>query len=186
MNLDKLEKSLKENGASYKYFETKEEAKVYLLEALSGTTVGIGGSKTVEALGLYEELAEKSEVYWHWKSQPVHEVHRKAAVAEAYICSANGMSEDGAIVNIDGTGNRIASMFFGHERLFIVAGVNKLCKTCEQAVDRAWKIAAPLNAKRFGLPESKLGGICRGMSVLYKPMNGQKLEVIMINEELGY
>ncbi len=186
MDLKKLEKSLIGNGASYKYFETKEEAKDYLLEALSGTTVGIGGSMTVEALGIYDELCEKSEVHWHWKTQPIHEVHKKAAVAEAYICSANGISEDGVIVNIDGTGNRIASMFFGHKRLFIVAGVNKIRKTYEEAVERAWKVASPLNAKRFGLDESKIPSIAKGVATLIRPMNGQKLEVIIINEELGY
>ena len=186
MDLKKLEESLTANGASFKYFETKEEAGDYLLETLSGTTVGIGGSKTVEDLGLYEKLKEKSEVYWHWKTKPAAEAHKKAAEAEAYICSANGLSEDGAIVNIDGTGNRIASMFFGHKRLFIVAGVNKICKTYEDAVERAWKTAAPMNAKRFGLNESKISAISRGMAVLFRPMNGQKLEVIIINEELGY
>lgn len=71
MDIEKLKKSLEGRGFTFRYFETGAEAADYLTEQLAGKTVGIGGSKTVEAIGLYEKLQGKAaDVAWHWKTEP--------------------------------------------------------------------------------------------------------------------
>lgn len=197
MNIEKLQKNLESRGFTFKFFETGAEAADYLLGELKGTTVGIGGSQTVDGIGLYDRLAEVSEVAWHWK-QPPAEARERAAAAEAYITGANGIAETGEIVNIDGNGNRVASMLYGHKRLYVVAGVNKVEPDLDRAIWRARNIAAPKNARRFNADTPCVKGelkcydcrsaarICRGMAILLEPMMGQKCEIVMINEELGY
>lgn len=150
MDIEKLKKSLEGRGFTFRYFETGAEAADYLTEQLAGKTVGIGGSKTVEAIGLYEKLQGKAaDVAWHWKTEP-NEARARAAKAQIYVSSANGIAETGEIINIDGAGNRVASNLYGHEKVYIVAGVNKVCPDVEKAFWRARNVAAPLTARRFG------------------------------------
>ena len=195
MDLEKALINLRARGFRAGYFETGAEAAAYLAGEISGCTVGFGGSKTLEALGLYEKLSENNTVFWHWK-EPGRETLRSAAFTDVYLCSANAISEDGEILNIDGTGNRLASTVFGHGRVFIVAGTNKLCPDFDSALYRARNVAAVKNCARFGRktpcqfdgkchdcrsPER----ICRALTVLWAPMNGMETEVVLINEDLG-
>lgn len=195
-----LLENFRNNGFLASYFATAKEAADYLCGSISGTTVGIGGSVTVDQLGLYDRLAGNNDVFWHWKQQPQDEARAKAANAEVYITSANGISMNGEVVNIDGSGNRVASMCFGHDRLYIVAGLNKVEKELESAVSRAKNVAAPLNAIRLkrktpcALSEEHKcydcrspERICAATTILTrKPFGIQTVEVILIGEELGF
>ena len=119
---------------------------------------------------------------------------------EVYILSANAISENGEIVNIDGNGNRLASAFYGHERVIFVVGVNKVVPDLPAAIDRARNVASPLNARRLqrktpcALSEpmrchdcASPERICSGMSILYGRMwSTPQMDVILINEALGY
>lgn len=198
MDIQKLKKNLEGRGFGFKYFETGAEAADYLASQMQDKTVGIGGSKTVEAIGLYEKLQGKAaDVAWHWKTEP-DEARARAAKAQIYVSSANGIAETGEIINIDGAGNRVASNLYGHEKVYIVAGVNKVCPDVEKAFWRARNVAAPLNARRFGKDTPCVKGelkcydcrsperICRGVSMLMEPMMGMPIDVVIINEELGY
>lgn len=200
MDIEKLKKSAEGRGFAFRYFETGAEAADYLVSELAPYTVGIGGSKTVDALGIYERLKGVCpDIAWHWKEEDMDVARARAAESEVYVTSANGIAETGEIVNIDGLGNRIASNLYGHKRLYIVAGVNKLRPTLEEAIFRARNIAAPLNARRFNADTPCVKGelkcydcrsaarICRGMSILLEPMQRvEKAELIIINEELGF
>lgn len=124
-DLEKLRRNLESHGFGYRYFETPEEAADYLCASLHGRTVGIGGSITVEELGVYPRLAEDNQVFWHWKQDPA-QARAQAGAAEVYLCSANGVSETGEIVNIDGTGNRLAASMYGKKKVYIIIGVNKV------------------------------------------------------------
>ena len=128
--LEKTAEALQSRGFAVSCCDTAEQAARTIAGSLSGQTVGFGGSVTLEQLGLYDLLA-------------------RAAGAQVYLTSANAIAETGEIVNIDGTGNRLAAMLYGHERLVIVAGVNKLAPDLERAVFRARNIAAPKNARRL-------------------------------------
>lgn len=199
MNAEKTIENLRRGGFAARYFETPEEAAAYLCAQLHGKTIGFGGSVTLDQMGLYERLSEGNTVFWHWK-QPAAEARENAARAQVYLTSANAVAETGEIVNIDGTGNRLASMLYGHEALYIVAGVNKLAPDLDAAIFRARNIASPRNARRLGcrtpcaLAEPMRchdcrspGRICGGLCVLARPMGGiGRTEVLLIGETLGY
>ncbi len=195
MNLEKTVKNLRLRGFRVSRFAGGAEAADYLAGQITDCTVGFGGSKTLDELGLYELLSEKNTVYWHWKA-PGAETRRQAVFTDVYCCSANAISEDGEILNIDGTGNRVAGTLFGHERVFILAGTNKICPDFDAALRRARNVAAVKNAERLdrktpcridGVCHNCHGaeGICRALTVLWGPMNGMKTEVILIDGDLG-
>ncbi len=188
-------RNLAQRGFLVSRFSRGTEAADYLASAIQGRTVGLGGSKTLEAIGIFEKLAPNNTVFWHWKA-PGPETLRNAAAAEIYLSSANAISEDGQIVNIDGTGNRLSSLLFGHEKVYIVAGINKIAPDFNAALFRARNVAAVRNCARFGknTPCQKDGHchdcrsperICRALSVLWGPMNGMETEVVLIEETLG-
>ena len=197
MNVEKAVDSLKKRGFSVQHFPTAQAAVDYLCGEIRGKQVGFGGSATLEELGLYERLGEQNQVFWHWKDKDPA-VIEKAALAPVYLASANAISEDGYLVNIDGRGNRVAASVCSKEAVYIVAGVNKLAPDLEQAIWRARNVAAPKNAQRLGrnTPCAKAGDkcydcnspecICSVMSIVRRPMMGMgKYEVILIDQELG-
>ena len=198
-NIKKLTENLEKNGFMVSYYETGVEAVKAIAGAVNGKTVGIGGSKTIEALGLFEALKDHNSVSWHWK-QTSPDANDVSAQAQVYLTSANGVAETGEIINIDGTGNRIAAAQYGRENVYIIIGVNKIAPDYERALWRARNIAAPLNAKRLDRktpcalssemkcydcdsPER----ICRVISThLRKPTSIPTAHVVLIEEEIGY
>ena len=118
--------------------------------------------------------------------------------AQVYLTSANGLAETGEIINIDGNGNRTASMLYGHKKVVFLIGRNKLAPTYEEALWRARNIAAPKNAQRLNrkTPCAINGDrcydckspdrICRGLAVLWEAISGVEMEVLLIDEDLGY
>jgi NAD-dependent dihydropyrimidine dehydrogenase PreA subunit len=126
------------------------------------------------------------------------ETRTAAAQAEIYISSVNGISEQGEIVNIDNTVNRVAAISYGPSKIYLVIGANKVTSDCESALFRARNIAAPLNAKRLNrkTPCAANGDrcydcksperICRNLSVLWEKPVGAEYEIILINEDLGF
>ena len=199
MNIQRTIDSLTREGFAVRYFDTAKEAADYLCESISGKTVGFGGSVTLEQMGLYEKLAENNTVYWHWKTNNM-ETRTAAAGAEVYLSSANAIAETGEIVNIDGSGNRVAATLYNHERVVFVVGVNKIAEDYERAVFRARNVAAPLNTRRLGLKTpcavgneikcyncSSKDRICCGVVTLLWPMRSVKTtEVVLVGESLGY
>lgn len=190
-----VEKNLRQRGFAVKTFPTGAQAADYLNSAVDGVSVGIGGSMTVQELGLYDRLAGHNTVHWHWKGGP--EERGAAAGADVYITSANGLAETGEIINIDGAGNRVASTLYGHRKVYFVIGRNKLAPTYEEALWRARNIAAPRNAQRLGKKTpcavkgdrcydcKSLERICRGLAVLWGSMMGMEMEVVLVDEDLG-
>lgn len=199
MNKEKLCENLAKKGFQTQCFSTAAQAADYLCQAIQGSTVGIGGSRTIDDMGLFERLSEHNEVAWHWKQGP-GETFARAAAADVYICSANAVSETGEIVNIDGSGNRLCGTLFGHKKVYIVIGTNKIQPDLEAAIHRARNVAAPLNAKRFGLSTpcavseemrcydcSSPQRICKGLLILWQKMNGVgECEVVIVDEALGF
>jgi hypothetical protein len=195
MDIEKAIRNFKLRGFAVQHFATGEEAASYLCEQIRDTSVGIGGCKTADQLGLYEKLSQRNTVYWHWRV-PGPETLKKANAAAVYITSANAMTEDGEILNIDGRGNRLAGQVFGNKKLYVLAGINKLCPDFSSALERARNVAAVENCKRFaGKQPCQLDGkchdcrsedrICRALLVLWAPMMDMEAEVILIDEELG-
>lgn len=194
-DIQKLQENLRKRGFAVSYFETSAEANAYLVPKLAGQTIGMGGTMTVKEMGLDAALtaAGCNLICHHTQGDP-----KEAAVAPVYLCSVNGVAETGELINIDGTGNRVASTIYGHRELYLVFGTNKVEPDFEKALWRARNIASPLNAKRLGrnTPCAVKGDrcydcnsperICRALAVLWGPPKSfERVEVIIVNEKLG-
>lgn len=197
-DLEKTGKNLEGRGFRVHRFASGTEAAEFLVQTLHGTSIGIGGSVTIDTLGVYDRLCGSNEVFWHWKNY-APETRERAGKAETYLCSANGVSENGEIVNIDGFGNRVAGTIYGPERVFLVVGRNKIAPDLTGAIDRARNIAAPLNARRLNRHTPCAVGeprchdcrspekVCGVMTVFFMPPTSIKeFHVILVDEDLGY
>lgn len=198
-DFSRVKQNLEARGFRVSVFAAAAEAVDYLDSAIDNTSVGFGGSVTLEQMGLYERLERHDRVNWHWRPTVDGADARQAAMtAEHYITSVNGLAETGELINIDGTGNRVASTLYGHKKVWFVVGRNKLAPTYEEALWRARNIAAPKNAQRLGRktpcavkadhcydcksPER----ICRGLVVLWEAIGSMEMEVVLVDEALGY
>ena len=178
MDLEKLKKNVTARGMEFFYARSAEEARQHVLEQVQNTTVGIGGSKTVDALNLYDELCKTNGVHWHWKDGAKPEVYRAAEQAEVYLSSVNGISETGELVNIDGRGNRVAALtYVMGKRVFLAAPANvpkmpgeRPCNTTGQC----WDCRSPAR------------GCCVMQVIMFRPMNAAKYELVLIDEDLGF
>lgn len=195
-DFSKVEQALKDRGYAVSTFSTAQEAATYLDRQIDGKTVGFGGSVTLQDMGLYELLSRHNTVIWHWKSKDPA-ARRDALMTQIYISSVNGLAQTGEMVNIDGSGNRVAATLFGHEKVYFVIGRNKLAPTYEEALWRARNIAGPKNARRLGLKTpcaikadrcydcKSPDRICRGLVTLWSPMLDMAAEVLLVDEDLG-
>lgn len=194
MELAQVKKNFEKRGFVFSVFPDEEAAAAYLCQEIQGKRVAFGGSKTLEEIGLYEKLSENNQVFWHWKTPGHYEQQ-----ADVYVTSANGLSAKGAVINVDGFGNRVAGAIYGSETVFVVCGINKLAADLDSAVERVRNVAAPLNARRLGkqTPCAVKGDrcydcdgpecICRVFSVMRKPVTAVKrYEIVLVEKNLGF
>lgn len=201
MNFDVIKTNLEKRGFTVSLFATASEAASYLNTAIDGKTVGFGGSVTLQEMGLYESLSAHNTCFWHWHTEngmSAAEIRNNAGAAEIYLSSVNGIAESGEIINIDGACNRVSAILYGHEKVYLVVGKNKIAADYEAALARARNTAAPKNAKRLGAntPCAKEGDrcyncqsparICRALTVLWEKPMGADMEIVLIDEALGY
>lgn len=199
MDIKKMVKAFEKNNYKVSYFETAAAGAAYLDREINQTTVAFGDSQTLLSMGLYERLAEHNMVYDPQHTDDFFKTARDGMQAEYFITSVNGATEDGMIVNLDGTGNRVAGTLYGHRKVYLVFGVNKIEPNLEKALWRVRNVAAPKNALRKGLqtPCALNGGdkcydcnspdrICNGLMIHYKKMRNEEMELVIIDEELGF
>jgi hypothetical protein len=185
------------------YFDDRHEAVAKVISLIPKTdSVSWGGSATVSDLGIQEKLgAEGYRLIDRDKAgskEERHEIMRQAFLCDTYLTGTNAITEDGQLVNIDGMGNRVAAMLFGPKQVIVVAGMNKVVKSVDDALKRAQHIAAPINIQRFPqlkTPCSETGGCANCSSAdsicsyivttrLCKPKG--RIKVILIGESLGF
>ena len=198
MDFTALKERLEQNNFTVSTFATGAEAAKYLNEVIDGKTVGFGSSLTCKELDLHKTLPTHNEFYYHSMAENPLEAFAKAAQAQVYICSANAIAaKEGALVNIDGNGNRVSNTLFNHQKVYIVAGRNKIMPDLEQAVWRARNVAAPKNAQRLKrkTPCAAKGDkcydcnsperICAGLVIHWRKMYTMEMEIVLIDEDLG-
>lgn len=196
--------NLKRRQFDAHYCETADEARNLALSLIpEGDSVAWGGSKTAEQIGLIQSVraAGKFDVIDRDKATTPGEksaLMRRGLAADTFISGVNGLSSDGWIVNIDGTGNRVAATVYGPRNIIFVVGVNKLVDGgVEDAIERARNVAAPLNAQRFDIatPCKKTGRcsdclspstICSQFVLTRFCKPAGRIKVILIGEELGF
>lgn len=194
-DIEKLRKNLEREGFRTNYFVTAQKAARYLNAQIDGQTVGFGGSMTVVQMDLFDLLATHNTCLCHLRNS----TREEAMAADIYISSLNGVAETGELINIDGTGNRVAAEFYGRKKVYFIIGVNKIAPTFEKALWRARNIAAPKNAQRLkrNTPCAVHGDrcyncscedrICRELAVFWcRPSNECEYEIIIVDDALGY
>ena len=195
MNKELLKKNFEAHGFTTQFFDTKEEATQYLTDTIKGKTIGSGGSVTLADMKLWDKLGENNTLYVHSIAPGTES---EALTADIFISSANGISETGEIVNIDGRGNRVAGTLSGHEKVYFVVGRNKITPDVASAISRSRDVAAPPNCARLGkktpcaINKDKCydcnspDRICRALVVLERCLSRTAMEVIFIDEDLGF
>jgi hypothetical protein len=182
------------------YAQTRDEAKKLLFETClpKGVSVGLGGSETLSALEVLPVLRNGDYRLYDRYNCPDHfEMCRNSLMADYFITSANALTMQGQMVNIDCSGSRVSAMAYGPRHIIVVAGVNKLVQTLDAAVARAHAIA-PMNCKRNGhnTPCAETGvctdcnmpsRMCNQLLVTYNAQKfAGKYTLILVNEALGF
>lgn len=192
--------NLNKNGFIASLYPDKEEAVNYLLSIIpKDASVGFGGSQTVAELRLAEILLERGNIIFHRKfsTESAEEVYKKSASADFYVASANAVTEEGELINIDGRGNRISAMIYGAKNVIFVAGVNKISKNLASGIRRARNTASSKNCVRLNrkTPCAESGKcercnspdtICRATVIHHHPTLAQTAYVVLIDQNLGY
>lgn len=199
---ERIIKGLESRNMEGFYAETKEEALQKALELIpEGSTVAWGGSMSVAEIGLKKVICEGNYKAFNRDDAPNREEKRKIELAsydaDFFLASANAISEDGVMVNVDGFGNRVSAIAAGPRNVLMIVGMNKVVKDVENAVSRARNEAAPVNVQRFGLdtPCAKSGVcfdckspdcICCQILITRFSRVPKRIKVILVNDVLGF
>ena len=190
-----------------RYFEAyycsgRAEALEKILELIpQGHVVSWGGATTVDELGVKDALRQRGQAVIDRDTakdaQERQEMLKKALTCDTFLMGSNAVSADGQLVNIDGTGNRVAALCFGPSQVIVVAGINKVAGDLDGAMRRAREVAAPINAQRFQLKTPcSVNGLCADCkgpdsicaqivtTRLCKPAG--RIKVILVGEDLGF
>lgn len=213
--IEKLFKNLEKNKMQPLYAETKEDAVKLVKNMLfDGCVITAGGSMSVIECGIDELLRDKKYNFMDRGRAGITPEEQqkcfKASIgADFFFCSANAITENGELVNVDGLANRISSIAFGPKKVVMVVGVNKIVPDLKEAFLRVKKIAAPKNCVRLNknTPCAKLGHcvsllnnpdpdfavgcncddrICCDYMISAMQRQKDRITVIVVNENLGY
>ena len=195
----KVIKGLESRNMSGYYAATKEEALKIALELIpKGSSVTMGGAMSAHEIGLVEAL--KGPDYNFIDRDKATD--KRAAMLAAYdadffLSSANAMTEDGIMINVDGNANRVSAIAQGPKKVIFIVGMNKITKDVDSAMKRARNVAAPINAQRFGLSTSctSTGScmdckspdtICCQILITRYSKHKDRIHVILVNDNLGF
>lgn len=196
--------SLEKNGFTARYCATPQDAAEYIVAGASeAATVGFGGSMSIVALGVEQQLRERGKEILNHASPGLSldeklVVLRRQLTCDLFLSGSNALTLNGELVNIDGVGNRVAAMLFGPRKVIVVAGRNKLVDgTVQDAIIRIKSWASPPNAKRLNCntPCASTGfcgncnspeRICRATTIIDRRPRLTDLHVLVVNAELGF
>jgi len=200
--IKELENNFNDRNIDVLWFNTFDEIKDYLLEQIPvNARVGIGNSKTLKSMEITKVLSNRGNVVldktFGKTDDEIRELKRNSLLTDFYISSSNAVSIDGRIVNIDYSGNRVAAITYGPDKVYIVIGKNKITTTHNEALKRARNIAAPLNATRAGYnpPCVSVGHcvdclsperVCYIVSIIEGQYIKNRLTLLIANEEDGF
>jgi len=198
--INRLKEKFKENGMKVIFvkdrFDALDVAKRYIKDGIS---VGFGGSVSVKEIGLQEYvLSLKSvKVYNQYEEGISMEENikrrREGLCSDLYITGTNALSVNGELINVDGSGNRVAAQIFGPKKVLIIAGVNKIVDSVEEGFERIRKISMPKNIERINSISVKNGKEPQynenNIANKFVYINGDekgRTTIILIDEELGF
>lgn len=192
-------KGLKSRNMTGYYAATKEEALKQVMDLIpEGSTVTMGGCMSAHEIGAVEALKAGN---YNFIDRDEYEDKRKAMLlaydADVFLSSANAMTDDGILVNIDGNANRVSCIAQGPKKVVFIVSMNKVMSDLDSAMKRARNVAAPANAQRFNIdtPCKKTGKcfdckspttICCQMLITRYSMHPGRINVVLVNDELGF
>ena len=192
-------KGLKSRNMTGYYAATKEEALKQVMDLIpEGGTVTMGGCMSAHEIGAVEALKAGN---YNFIDRDEYEDKRKAMLlaydADVFLSSANAMTDDGILVNIDGNANRVSCIAQGPKKVVFIVSMNKVMSDLDSAMKRARNVAAPANAQRFNIdtPCKKTGKcfdckspttICCQMLITRYSMHPGRINVVLVNDELGF
>lgn len=196
---EKVIKGLESRNMTAEYAENKEEAlKKALTFIPEGSVVGMGGCMSAHEIGLVQALKNKNyDLIDRDKEADKRAAMLKTYDADFFISSANAITEDGVIINIDGNSNRVSAIAQGPKKVLFIIGMNKVCCDSDAAMKRARSVAAPVNAQRVGVstPCVETGScidckspdtICCQFLITRFSRHKDRIHVILVNENLGF
>ena len=195
----KVIRGLESRNMNGYYAATREEALAKALELIpEGSSVTMGGATSAHEIGLVQAVREGS---YRFIDRNSFDDPRRALTecygADVFLTSANAITEDGVMVNIDGYSNRVSAIAQGPGKVIVICGMNKVCPDADSAMKRARNVAAPINAQRFGLstPCAKTGAcmdckspdtICCQFLITRFSRQKDRIHVILVNDSLGF
>ena len=197
-------KALESNGFKTVLASDKNEALKEVLQLVpEKAKVGIGGSVTVREVDLVSELSKRgNDVLENWSRKVTPEedmaIRKGHLTCDVFITSSNAITEDGKLVNIDGMGNRVASMIFGPKKVIVIAGINKIVKDIHAGIERIRHTATPMNVKRMGGTTPCVIDVCdlekcqppnrhcHVITIIEKIPIKTDTTIILVEEELGF
>ncbi len=195
----KVIKGLESRNMKGYYAATKGEALQKALELIpEGSSITMGGAMSAHEIGLVEAVKAGN---YNFIDRDTAEDKRAAMLAaydaDFFLSSANAMTDDGILVNIDGNANRVSAIAQGPKKVIFIVGMNKITSDLDSAMKRARNIAAPINAQRFGLstPCAKTGAcmdckspdtICCQFLITRFSRHADRIHVILVNDNLGF
>lgn len=196
-----LVKNLQSRHFEAYYCANREQALKKALELIpEGASVGWGGALSAEQIGLQDAVRKGNYHALDRENCATAEererMSRACLGADVFITGANGLSLDGQMVNIDGTGNRVAAIIYGPKNVLVIAGMNKVTDSLEDAIRRARTVAAPMNQQRFQLPNpctatgtcadcKSLTCICNQIVITRNCRPAGRIQFILVGEDLG-
>ena len=198
----KTVKALEKNNFKATYVANRKEAAEKILELIPvEASIGIGGSVTINEIGIVDMLNERGNVvYNHGKPGLSREesldIRRQQLNSDVFLTGSNAITIDGELINVDATGNRVAAMIFGPKKVIVIAGVNKIVPHLLAGIERVKLVASPMNNKRLkfqnpcvisGNCEDCHGAtrICNVTTIMHKKPLATDVHVFIIGEELG-
>ncbi len=188
--IDTLIENLRKKHFNIINTESIEQAKEEVLKLINeNETVGVGGSLTIRALGVIEELINRgNKVFQHWLPKTfideIKQARRKEIQADVFLTSTNTITLEGELVNMDTYGNRVAAMIFGPPKVIIVAGYNKIVKNIDDAFKKIREETAVKNAQRLGIEFSEQ--LCKVATIIYQKPDDTDITIILVNTQLGF
>ncbi len=203
LQVERTIQSLRKNNFDVRFVPKTLDAAAEVFTMIpDGSTVGVGGSMTLHQIGFFEEAGKHNITFMNPPSLQVTpeeavKLRRTVLLADVFLASSNAVTEDGKLYNVDATGNRVAAMTFGPNKVILVCGTNKIVKDIAEAGRRVRQWVAPMNAKRLGFktPCAETGvcvdcsspqRICNIYSVLAKKPLRTDLTVVLVGEHLGF
>lgn len=199
---EQVVKALKSRNMEAYYVGSKEEACKKALELIpEGSSISWGGSMSAQEIGLKDAVCQGNYVIYNRDTAKTPEDKRKIELqaydCDFFLCSANAITEDGILINIDGHANRVSCIAQGPKNVLMIVGMNKLAKNVEAAMSRARNEAAPINAQRFNMntPCCKTGAcfdckspetICCQILITRFSKDAGRIKVILVNDALGF